>query len=260
MEATMARVRSPNYPSIPLGAALEAVRPAFKKENRNKMSRRVLAGHMGYTSLNGRSLGRIGAVRSYGLVEGSGDELKISDDAVHALVAPVESIERQDALNRMARRPSLFRELREEFPDDLPSEENLHYSLVKRGFTETAAGKAAKSFLASMRLATGLPDDYNPADYEDSGEEDEVEYQSPPRRPPPSVNNPGGQQRTIIMAGERELTRGLLSRDANFRLIVNGKIGVKEIERLIKKLEFDKEILADQDEDEDRPSANQMLE
>ena len=47
------------------------------------------------------------------------------------------------------------------------------------------------------------------------------------------------------MAGERELTTGLLSKDANFRLIVNGTIGVKEIERLIKKLELDKEILAD---------------
>jgi hypothetical protein len=53
------------------------------------------------------------------------------------------------------------------------------------------------------------------------------------------------------MAGERELTTGLLSKDANFRLIVSGPVGVKEIERLIKKLEFDKEILADQDPEED---------
>jgi hypothetical protein len=41
----------------------------------------------------------------------------------------------------------------------------------------------------------------------------------------------------------------LLAKDASFRLIVNGKIGVKEIERLIQKLEIDKEILADQDEE-----------
>ncbi|MFT0876456.1 hypothetical protein VRZ08_07825 [Rhodopseudomonas sp. G2_2311] len=58
------------------------------------------------------------------------------------------------------------------------------------------------------------------------------------------------------MAGERELTTGLLAKDASFRLIVSGNIGVKEIERLIKKLELDKEILADDDgtrpDDEDR--------
>ena len=52
-----------------------------------------------------------------------------------------------------------------------------------------------------------------------------------------------------VMEGERELTTGMLAKDANFRLIVSGKIGVKEIERLIKKLELDKEILAEQDDE-----------
>ena len=51
------------------------------------------------------------------------------------------------------------------------------------------------------------------------------------------------------MAGERELTTGLLSKEANFRLLVSGPVGVKEIERLIKKLELDKEILADQEDE-----------
>jgi hypothetical protein len=51
-----------------------------------------------------------------------------------------------------------------------------------------------------------------------------------------------------LMAGERELTTGMLAKDASFRLIVTGNVGVKEIERLIKKQELDKEILADEDE------------
>ncbi|MCC8956848.1 hypothetical protein H8B02_26460 [Bradyrhizobium sp. Pear77] len=36
-----------------------------------------------------------------------------------------------------------------------------------------------------------------------------------------------------------------LAKGASFRLIVSGNIGVKEIERLIQKLEIDKEILAE---------------
>jgi hypothetical protein len=48
------------------------------------------------------------------------------------------------------------------------------------------------------------------------------------------------------MANERKLKTGLLSKDSSFRMIVSGKIGVKEIERLIQHLQFDKEILADQ--------------
>jgi hypothetical protein len=47
------------------------------------------------------------------------------------------------------------------------------------------------------------------------------------------------------MEGERELTTGLLSKDASFRLIVSGSVGEKEIDRLIAKLTIDKEILAE---------------
>ncbi|MEA2988627.1 MAG: hypothetical protein QOG83_1338 [Alphaproteobacteria bacterium] len=39
-------------------------------------------------------------------------------------------------------------------------------------------------------------------------------------------------------------------KEASFRLVVTGIVGVKEIERLIKKLELDKEILADQENDQ----------
>jgi hypothetical protein len=53
------------------------------------------------------------------------------------------------------------------------------------------------------------------------------------------------------MEGERELTTGLLAKDVSFRLIVNGNVGVKEIERLIQKLQLDKEILADPDSEEE---------
>lgn len=244
----MAKVRSPNYPSMSLGPALEAVRPAFKSENRNKMSRTVLAKHLGYNSLNGRSLGKIGAVRAYGLLDGSGDELRISDDAVVALNAPPGSPERSAALGRLAFKPSLFQELRKDFPDSLPSLENLKFSLVKKQFTPDAAEKAAKSYLATMNLVAGVPDAYNSDDGEDeTPESDESGGEQRHHTPPP----PPPGTKVKVMAGERELTTGLLSKDANFRLIVSGPVGVKEIERLIAKLELDKEILAEPDDETD---------
>jgi hypothetical protein len=42
-----------------------------------------------------------------------------------------------------------------------------------------------------------------------------------------------------VMTGERELTKRILAKDANFRLIVGGVIGVKEIERPIQKLQIE---------------------
>jgi hypothetical protein len=68
------------------------------------------------------------------------------------------------------------------------------------------------------------------------------------QRSPPHEAAGKQRERLILMEGERELTTGMLAKDASFRLIVNGKIGVKEIERLIQKLQIDKEILADQDD------------
>jgi hypothetical protein len=52
----------------------------------------------------------------------------------------------------------------------------------------------------------------------------------------------------LVRAGECELTTGLLSKDANFRLIVTGNVRVKEIKRLVKKPQLDKEILANRDD------------
>lgn len=243
----MAKVRSPNYPTLPLGPALEAMRVAWTKDHRNKMSRAVLAKHLGYTSLNGRALAKIGAVRAYGLIEGSGDELRVSEIAVRALAAPPGSPERQTALNQMALRPSLFAEIRKQFPENHPSRENLVYWLVTQNFTQKAAEKAAQSYLSTMNLAAGVADSYNPGDEEDESEEGTDLAVKPPLAKSPLAAKPS-VSKVNMERGERELTSGLLGKDTSFRLIVSGEIGVKEIERLIKKLEIDKEILAEKDE------------
>lgn len=47
---------------------------------------------------------------------------------------------------------------------------------------------------------------------------------------------------------ERELQTGMLSSHSTYRILVSGDIGLKEIERMIKKLEFDKEILASEND------------
>lgn len=115
------------------------------------MSRIVLAQHLGYSSLNGRALAKIGALRAYGIIEGREDELKLSQTAIISLEAPAGSEERRDALVEMALNPSVFRDIQAEFPK-APSEANLRFNLVKRGYGSEAAGKAAANYLATMRL------------------------------------------------------------------------------------------------------------
>lgn len=52
-------------------------------------------------------------------------------------------------------------------------------------------------------------------------------------------------------AEEREVMRGYLGRESGFRLFVSGTLGVREIERLIEKLEIDKAILEEAKADDD---------
>jgi hypothetical protein len=168
----MARAKSPNYPQIALGEALKAVRAAFDKDGRNKLSRSALAKHMGHDSLSGPALGKIGALRAYGLVEGAGDEMRITEDAVTAMMAPEGAPDRAAALSLLAARPKLFQEIRKDFPT-LPSADNLQFWLVKRKFSSDAAKTAAKSYLGTMRLAGGESLSYNAA----------PEKQEPPMTP-----------------------------------------------------------------------------
>ncbi len=206
----MAKVRSPNYPNLDLGAALEAVRPALKAENRNKMARSVLARHMGYNSLNGRALTKLGAVRAFGLIDGTGDDLKISDDAVTALVSPDKGgFVYRDALERLALKPQLFVDIKKQFPATLPSEQNLAFWLVQQGYTQDAAGKAAKNYLTTMRLVYDESGAYNPGEnVEDDMQTEATAGMSRPATPrtpapPPEMKVVPGAPLRVVMNGDR---------------------------------------------------------
>jgi hypothetical protein len=149
----MARSRSPNYPSISLKEAIEKARSVYSKDHRNKMHREVVAKHLGYSGLNGASLTMLSALLKYGLLEGRGDEIRVSDPAVTILVDPPDSAERKEALKAAAMRPPLFSELVNQFGGQVPSEENLTAYLQKRGFKPSAAAAAAQAFRDTMELA-----------------------------------------------------------------------------------------------------------
>jgi hypothetical protein len=186
----MAKTRSPNYPMTDLGTALGLIQPVYKAEHRNKMSRAVLARHMGHNSLNGRALTRIGAVRAYGLIEGSGDEIRVSEDAVRALMAPANSQEQKMAMARCAFRPSLFQDIRKDFPNTHPSDENLRYGLIKKGYTPNAAGKAALAYLKTMQLVGDAAEAYNPLSQEQGSPVQPAKQEVSGLKPPPGMGHP----------------------------------------------------------------------
>ena len=150
----MAKQRSPNCPQITFADAIERGRKVYDKEHTHPAARLVVAGDLGYSGMNGRSLTLIGALRQYGILEGSGDALRVSPDAI-AYFELDDGAEKTAAMRRMALAPDLFAELSKLHVHSLPSDGNLRHELVQRGFTSKAADDVIKVYKANVQLAKG---------------------------------------------------------------------------------------------------------
>lgn len=138
--------RSPNFPSISLGEALDLIKLVYQREGRSKMPRLSAIRPLGYTSINGRSLSILGALRAYGLLEGRGDDVRVSDDAITILNAPADSIDRREALVRSFESPAAFALLRSKGD---ASPDTLRWHLIKANFRDESADKLIRVYLES---------------------------------------------------------------------------------------------------------------
>ena len=252
-ENTRQRDRSPSYPLIPLEVALERL-TAFEAHFKRSAARPEKVGDAWGIKAKAYAGRTRAALRYFGLIEyrgvGKERQVVISDEGQKYLRAQQEET-RREVLRAAALRPKQIAKFWDEWGEDRPEDAAcLDQLAFKNGFSSAGAKKFLKVYDDTISYA-GLSDsDKIPPENEgvegqiDNGDNAADDIVPPP--PPPGNQKP----RVTLMTGERELTTGLLSKDASFRLIVNGEIGVKEIERLIKKLEFDKEILADIESEE----------
>ncbi len=140
----MARMRSPNYPSIPLPQAIEFIDKIFSADRTNVIDKDVAAAHMGYTSLNGRTLKLLGGLSQYGLLDKVGKgKVRVSSTAVSILHGADQS-EKNRALKDAAATPPLFKRIQENF--DNPSDATITSFLMREGFTDTAVAPVLKSY------------------------------------------------------------------------------------------------------------------
>ena len=242
--------RSPRYPAIGLKEAIEKAKKVYDVDRWNKISKSIVAEHMGYGSVNGASLSVISAVLKYGLLEGSSESMNITSRAVDIFEREFGDPDRVQAIKAAASEPDLFRELDSAFPGKVSDAAIRSHLITKRSFLPESAAKLIRAYRETRELleleSSGCNDDVN-ADSEGIVSLPNVD--APPT--PISANAALVQPSSSGFDEERVLVTGPLSKSgAFFRLIVSGKVGVKEMERLIKKLEFEKEILADQDEDD----------
>jgi hypothetical protein len=248
------RDRSPAFPYIGLGKALQRIEVLFGKVRRHEARVADIATDWKLSPKSSSTDRTVAALEAFGLIEtsGAGDskKVKISDAGVRILDDGRPGV-KEKLLAEVALRPRVIAEYAEHWKDGRPDDtHSLSQLKFEGGFTDEGAKMFLRVFDETIRFTQGVPSDKIPETEAEAGRQKEGESaDSVDKNPPPPARKPSAKGN--LMDGERELTTGMLSKGASFRLIVSGDVGVKEIDRLIAKLSLDKEILAEPDDNED---------
>jgi hypothetical protein len=156
------RQRSPNYPSFGLKDAIEKIRALHKAIGQHPTSRDVVATSMGYRGISGASATAISTLNKYGLLEGRGDEVRVSDRAM-AILHPHSDDELRAALREAAVQPALFGELAEKFPGTIPNDDVLRNYLIGIKFTPQVVDGVISAYKETVEFVGGMEDGYDSA-------------------------------------------------------------------------------------------------
>ena len=194
------RHRSPSYPPLSLREAVDRVERLYNEIGAHPTSREVVAKGLGYSGISGASATTIGALNKFGLIEGRGDEIRVSDRAM-AILHPHTPEERITALKEAAMEPELFREIGERFPGKPPSDDLLKNYLIRNKFLPQAVDAAIFAYRETIEFVQSLGGGYDLADDRPSPEPHAMHQTA--SSPQPSPEN------IIIspMVGEKRLGR-----------------------------------------------------
>jgi len=157
----MAKARSPGYPSIGLKEAIDRIGAVWKKDYQNKIPRPILASHMGYGGLSGKSLGVLSSLGKFGLLDGRGDENWVSDLAVSILAHPPKTKERVAAIKTAASTPNLFSDIDSKFQNGKASDQAIRSWLITQKFLPQAADVVVRSYRETKELVEDESNGYD---------------------------------------------------------------------------------------------------
>lgn len=139
--------RSPSYPFISVGKALEQAAALFSQEGEYAAPLESAIGAWGYSPKSSGGRQTLATMKYYGLIEvsGGGDErkIKISDVAKRILLDDREDTSEKDQLIRyVALTPAAHSTLYGEYPNGLASDATVqHFLVFDHGFNKTAASE-----------------------------------------------------------------------------------------------------------------------
>lgn len=148
------RKKSPRAPSISLDEAFARVMKVYERERLHPAPVEVVAQNLGYKSANnGTALSTLASLRYFGLLERPKEGmLAVAKEVESYTFAPDEKLKHSLLLGFLLR-PALYSELLEKYASGLPSDPNLKFELIQRGFAPQAAESALVVFKKSVIFA-----------------------------------------------------------------------------------------------------------
>ena len=260
----MARQRSPSYPSVPLGQAVDLVAKIHKSCRTNIITREDAVREMGYSGLTGRSLKVLASLLQFGLLERTGKgDVKVTRRAVEILHG-IDEADRNEAMLESAFAPQLFRDIHERFPDGIPAASAIKSYLIKQDFLDVAIAPAINAFLETYRSVEHIreneshgtgADEVTESAYSDEAKDPPMMDQSPnvaptPRGAPAPVVT-GTDMSSILSALSRSDVNEIGMSFMEGKVVVAGMLDLKGLRALKRKIAGMEALLADDDEDDE---------
>lgn len=181
--------RSPSYPGIDLGLALERAQVLWDQEHHYAAAVQTVLSHWGYGAKSGGGFAALAALKSFGLAidEGSGENrtVRLSRVAQDILTTDNEAV-RTNLIQKCALTPKAHAELWTTYKDKLPSDQNMELFLIReRDFTPSGAKELISEWKRTMAFA-GLTADTDMV----SGDGDPDSQQTEVKLTPPAVIEP----------------------------------------------------------------------
>lgn len=231
-----AKERSPNYPSIGIGEAVDLARKLWDREKRTAVPSETAVKAWGYSGLSGASRTLIGALRQYGLLENAQEGVKLSELAIEILHQPDGSEERTVALSKAAMNPPLIKALAETHSE--ASDDALRaYLITRRAFSEDGAKRLIKSFREALTLARPEASGYNGA-----GAAQGMAPDAPPAPDGAPTRQHQGRPKVTVLSFPLSKT---LTAEVRF---TGDELQPAHIDRLVKHLELAKDAVGSDDE------------
>lgn len=179
--------RSPGYPLIDVGDAVNRLRMIYQRDRRAFTSYDAILEHLGYNvaKRSGTSGRIVAAIRQYGLLDEKGGQFRVSDLGFKILNLEEGSEERARLIKEAALKPAMFRKVGAFYSGEIPSDAALRSHLIlNEKFNPDSVDQFIQSFRETIAVANLQPEDYTGEEIESSEPQGErLMQQSPANKP-----------------------------------------------------------------------------